>query len=155
MIRTFLISLFFLIPAAAPAVIEARNRVEELFIWKISDEMKLSVSEEKNFADLVRELNRKRSESNEKIQKIIQKMAVAKNSKDREKLLKEHRGALKSYGDLNLEEADRIQKLFGMDRSATYFVLKNDLTNRLKTMLAAPEKPAKAPLPPPQVIEEN
>ena len=49
-----------------------------------------------------------------------------------------------------------MQKLLGVDRAAKYFVLKTDLTNKLKTMLATPEKAAPAEkMAPPKLIEEK
>lgn len=155
MIKTVILFLFLALPLVAPAAVESRNRVEELFIWKISDEMKLSVPDEKAFSDLFRKMNQKKAESNEEIQSILKKLSESKDLKDKEKLLKEHRKALKAYNDLTMEEVDQIQKLFGSEKAAQYFVLKNDLTNKLKSMLASPEKAAKTPLPPPRIIEEK
>jgi predicted membrane chloride channel (bestrophin family) len=129
--------------------------VEELFIWKISDEMKLSVPDEKAFSDFIRKMNQKKSECNDDIQNVLKKLSEAKDLKEKEKLLKEHRKALKVYNDLTLEEVDQMQKIFGSEKAAQYFVLKNDLTNKLKSMLASPEKAAKTPLPPPRIIEEK
>jgi hypothetical protein len=135
---------------------DSKNRVEELFIWKISDEMKLSVSEEKTFSDLIRALNQKRHTANENLQNTLKKMTEVKTTKDKEKLYSEHRRYLKSYNDISVEEVDRIEKLFGTDRATQYFVLKNDLTNRLKNFLASPDKPVSAEkLAPPKLIEEK
>ncbi len=140
--------------AGAALAIDSRNKVEELFIWKISDELKLTVPEEKNLSDLLRGLNQRRVKINEDLQATLKKMSTATQSKDREKILIEHRRLLKSYSDLSIEEADRIQKMLGNDKAVQYFVLKNDLTNRLKTMLASPEKKSTEPMAPPKVIEE-
>ncbi len=134
---------------------ESRNKVEELFIWKISDELKLSVPEEKSLSDLIRGLNERRTHVNEGLQEALKKMSSAQTVGEREKILVEHRKLLKSYSDLSLEEADRVQKLFGAEKATRYFVLKNDLTNRLKSMLASPEPKAAQKLGPPKVIEEN
>jgi hypothetical protein len=141
------------------SAVETRSRVEELFIWKISDEMKLSVPDEKSFSELIRGLNHKKSKTNEEIQSVLKKLSKASERKEKEKLLLEHRRLLKSYNDLSLEEVDRIQKIFGIEQAAKYFVLKNDLTARLKSLLAVPEKPnqpiAPEKLVPPQIVEEK
>lgn len=139
--------------------VDARNRVEELFIWKVSDELKLSVPEEKSFSEMIRGLNQRRSLVNENLQDILKQLAESKTTKDKERLLLEQKRLFRSYNDLSLEEAERIQKLFGIDRAAQYFVIKNDLTNRLKTVLASPDKPTQAAAPtklgPPKVIIEE
>jgi hypothetical protein len=134
---------------------ETRNKVEELFIWKISDELKLSVAEEKSLAEMIRTFNQRRARVNEDLQETLRKMSSAQSATDREKTLAEHRKHLKSYSDLSIEEADRVQKIFGTEKASRYFVLKNDLTNRLKTMLAAPEPKTAEKLGPPKIIEEN
>ncbi len=135
---------------------EARNRVEELFIWKISDELKLSVPEEKSFSSLIRELNSRRSNLNDQLQKNLKKMSLPGSTKEKEKILNVQRKLIKIYNDLSIEELDKIQKLFGSQRTAEYLVMKNDLTSKVKNLLASPEKqPLEDKLPPPQVIEEK
>jgi hypothetical protein len=76
--------------------------------------------------------------------------------------LAEQKRLLRSYNDLSLEEADQIQKILGVNKAAQYFVLKNELTNKLKTVLLSPEnskateKIEKAEkLAPPVIIEEK
>jgi len=140
--------------SSSALAVESRNKVEELFIWKISDELKLSVPEEKNLSEFVRMLNQRRLQVNEELQNSLKKMSDSASIKEREKALSEHRKLLKSYSDLSIEEIDRIQKMLGTEKAAQYFVLKNDLTNRLKAMLAMPDKKTGEKLAPPKVIEE-
>ena len=45
--------------------------------------------------------------------------------------------------------------MFGVERASQYFVMKNELTSKVKNLLASPEKPAVEKLEPPQVIEEK
>lgn len=135
---------------------DAKNRVEELFIWKISDEMKLSVPEEKTFSELIRSLNQKRQAAHDGMQTTLRKMSESKSRAEKDKLLREHRRQLKKYNDISMEEIEKMEKLLGAERTTRYLVLKNDLTNRLKSLFAAPEKLAPAnPLAPPQLIEEK
>lgn len=158
-----LIPLIFLFQISnAAGADDSKNRVEELFIWKISDELKLSVPEEKSFSLMIKTLNERRARVNGDLQDILKRLSESKTTKEKEKLLAEQKRLLRSYNELSLEEADKVQKLFGTDRAAQYFVLKNDLTNRLKTALISSDKgtntvPSVAPtkLGPPQVIEEK
>jgi hypothetical protein len=152
-LRWSFVLIYFLSLSTAVGAVESRNKVEELFIWKISDELKLSVPDEKSLSDLLRGLNQRRAQVNEELQATLKKMATATTQKDREKVLNEHRKLLKSYSDLSIEEVDRIQKMLGSEKAAQYFVLKNDLTNRLKSMLATPENRPAQKLGPPKVIE--
>jgi len=158
----FKLLVFLLLLPAVGLATASKNRVEELFIWKISDELKLSIPEEKKVSDLIRKLNEKKSKSGDDIQENLKRLAEAKALKDKEKLLAEQKRLLRSYNDLSLEEADQIQKILGVNKAAQYFVLKNELTNKLKTVLLSPEnskateKIEKAEkLAPPLIIEEK
>ena len=70
----FWISLGFFVNSNAVAA-EKRNQLEELLIWKMSDELKLSPLEEKKFTDVVRQLNQKKTELNRELQASIEKLA--------------------------------------------------------------------------------
>ena len=85
-----LISLLILFHFSFSAgAVDSKNRVEELFIWKISDELKLSVPEERSFSKLIKTLNERRSQVNEDLQAILRQLSDSKTTKDKEKLLTE------------------------------------------------------------------
>ncbi len=167
----FYIFLFFplIFHSQARAISSSKNRVEELFIWKISDELSLSVPEEKSFSKLVRELNLKRNQTNEKIQANLKSLAASANPKEQEKLLNEQKKLLKSYGEIPVEEIDKVQKMFGPKKATHYFVLKNEMASKLKLAFSSPDRlsnngtevmpseaaQVKMKLPPPQVFEEK
>ncbi|PIS10277.1 MAG: hypothetical protein COT73_10400 [Bdellovibrio sp. CG10_big_fil_rev_8_21_14_0_10_47_8] len=157
LVKFFIPILFLLFSFHSWGVSDSKNRVEELFIWKISDELKLSVPEEKSFSQLVRSLGQKRARVNEELKDVVRKLSQSQSTADREKLLVEQKKLFKKYNDLSLEEADRVQKILGIDRTAQYFVLKSDLTNRLKNIFTSGEKTSSAPttLAPPKVIEQK
>ena len=52
--------IFFIILITSIKIFAANKakQVEDLFIWKISDELRLSVREEKSFSDLIRKINK-------------------------------------------------------------------------------------------------
>ena len=110
---------------------------------------------------MIKTLNERRSRVNDDLQNILKRLSDSKTTREKEKLLAEQKRLLRSYNELSLEEAEKVQKLFGIDRTAHYFVLKNDLTNRLKTALISSDKGAVAApivqvkLGPPTVIEEK
>ncbi|KHD89844.1 MAG: hypothetical protein OM95_01940 [Bdellovibrio sp. ArHS] len=135
---------------------EKRNQLEELLIWKMSDELKLTPVEEKKFTDLVKELNRKKSDLNHEMQLSIEKMQKATTTKVKEDELSKYRKNLQSYGRIGEEEFDKLKPLLGAERLVQYLVIKLDLTNRIKSMLTNPEagKGGK-PLPSPKLIEEK
>ncbi|MCC2679780.1 MAG: hypothetical protein K0R29_2356 [Pseudobdellovibrio sp.] len=132
-----------------------KNQLEDIFIWKISDELKLTAKEEKTFTEVSKELNRKKSELNRKIQDAIQKL----NDKNQEAALQNYRKLMSEYNQLSLKEFDSIKKLLGTQKFAEYLQIKNELTTKVKSILIgernAEKKDSQAKLPPPKVIVEK
>ncbi|MDG0816818.1 hypothetical protein [Bdellovibrio svalbardensis] len=138
---------------------EKRNQLEELFIWKMSDELKLSPVEEKKFTEIVKGLNKRKADLNHSLLESVEKMSKAANTKKREEELTHYRKTLQSYNHVSEEEFDKLKPLLGADRFVQYVQIKQDLTNRIKSMLANPDAPPvksdKKTLPTPKVIEEK
>lgn len=136
---------------------EKRNQLEELLIWKMSDELKLNPMEEKKFTEIVKSLNTKKTELNQNLQSSVDKMSKSSSAKHKEEELNRYRKILQNYSRMAEEEFDRLKPLLGAERMAQYLVIKQDLTNRIKTMLANPEANGKGskPLPQPKLIEEK
>jgi hypothetical protein len=161
MSRAFDLKIFafiFILAFQISAKAADRNKVEELFLWKISDELKLTMPEEKALAEFTKAQNEKKNKLNEQTKENLKSISDAgSDNKKLEKLLAEHRKIIKAYNDLSLDEMDQIQKKLGVAKAGQYLVLKNDLTNRLKALLSNPEKSAvpSAKLSAPQVIEEK
>lgn len=132
-----------------------RNHVEDIFIWKMSDELKLSAKEEKAFTEINKNLNRRRAELNKKIQDLLGQL----NESGDEAVLREYKSLILEYNQLSVSEFDSIKKLLGNKRFVSYLKIKNDLNARLKSILAgerpAEKKEAKVKLPPPRVIIEK
>ena len=156
-----LVIAFYLIQPRAVFAAESsdkRNQLEELFIWKLSDELKLSPVEEKKFTDIVKNLNKKKVDLNHSLSEAIDKMKQASSTKQREEELVRYRKTLQSYNHISEEEFDKLKPLLGADRMVQYLQIKMDLTNRIKSMLANPEsspKGEKKAFPAPKVIEEK
>lgn len=146
-------------PPQASAAPEPRRaqRLEELFIWKLSDELKLSPAEEKRFSDLVRELNTQKAERHQKMDDDLKKFQSAIGEKDRAAAFNEYRKSLQSYQATSVDEIDRVKTLLGLERLAKYVEVKQDLASKVKSLLLdrsdKKEEPAK-PLPPPKIIEQ-
>lgn len=161
---TFLLTtfLFFLgQPRAAFAQSEKRNQLEELFIWKTSDELKLSPVDEKKFTEIIKELNQKKADLNHSLQESVEKMTKlsgATVAKKRDEELSRYRKTLQAYNHISEDEFDKLKTLLGSEKLVHYLQIKQDLTNRIKSMLANPDagsKSEKKALPAPKVIEEK
>ena len=124
----------------------------------MSDELKLSSSEEKKFTETVKDLNKKKADLSKSLQDSIEKMGKADSTKKREDELATYKKTLQSYNRVSEEEFDKIKPILGADRMVQYIQIKQDLTNRIKSMLLNPESASKTDrknLPVPKVIEEK
>lgn len=132
-----------------------KNQLEDIFIWKMSDELKLTAQQEKSFTEISKELNRKKSELNRKIQEAIQNL----NAKNQESGLQNYRKLMTEYNQLALKEFDSIKKLLGTQKFAEYLQVKHELTTKVKSILigerTGEKKDAAVKLPPPKVIVEK
>ena len=150
------ILLLFNLFSAASLAAEKRNQLEELLIWKMSDELKLSSAEEKKFAEILKNLNEEKSSLNQALQSSVEAMGKASSSKAKEAELAKYKRLTQNYGKLGEQEIDRLKPLLGVDRLVQYLNIKQDLTNKIKTLLSSESggKSAK-PLPSPKIIEEK
>lgn len=156
-----LIPILFCLPlhaqsAAAPTV--KKNSVEDIFIWKVSDELKLSATEEKKFADIHRDLNK------QKMQLATQLQMLSFQSKENPQLpqsqaahiIKNYKKTLIAYNNLSLQELEKMKALLGDKKFLDYLAIKQDINLKLKSLVLGDESKAKpAKLPPPQIIEEK
>jgi len=141
-----------------------RNQLEEIFVWRVSDELKLTVAEEKRFSEIIQDLAVKKNKLNLESQDFVLQMARLKpeQTKEREKILKLYRKNSELYQKLTTEEFDQMNQLLGSSRMAKYLQVKMDLTQKVKSILASEkskEPSSKRPavtkdIPPPKVIEE-
>lgn len=135
---------------------EKRNQLEELLIWKISDELKLTSTEEKKFSEVLKHLNEEKALLNKSMGQSIEAMSKAPTVKAKEAELSHYKKLVKSYAKLSEQEIDRLKPLLGLDRTVQYLNIKQDLTNKIKTLLSS-ENGGKGgkPLPDPKLIEEK
>ena len=132
-----------------------KSHLEDIFIWKMSDELKLTAKEEKQFTDINKALNKKKSELNKKIQDSVQNL----NETSSEAYLKNHKKLLQEYNQVSIAEFDSIKKLLGNKKFVSYLKIKNELTTKVKSMLigerSSEKKEFNAKLPSPKIIIEG
>ena len=137
-----------------------KTHLEDIFIWKISDELKLSAKDEKKFTEIQKDLNRKKSDLNRQIQEASQEMVTLGSAKPAQIAagLKKYRRLLVEYNQLSIIEFDSIRSLLGDKKFTEYLQVKSDLTSKVKSMLVG-EKDKKeisnSPLLPPKIIIEK
>ena len=156
-ICVILSGILYLKPVSATEQVEKqKRRLEDLFIWKISDELKLTIQEEKNVAELIRKTSELKNTNNARMNELIKKLSVNQSKQS----LNEYKKLMTEYHQINLNEVESIEKAIGYEKTIRYILVKNDLTQKVKSILATgevtPATPSSAakPLPQPKIIEE-
>jgi hypothetical protein len=119
------------------------NRVEDLFIWKVSEELKLTVKQEGQFSAMVKDFNQRRSDLNQKIEQALASLKTVNNETNKseaKKKLSDYKSLLSQYQKLALSEVDKAEAVLGTEKAARYFVIKADLTAQLKNALSEKDK---------------
>lgn len=135
-----------------------KTYLEDVFIWKICDELKLSVAEEKKFTEINKSLNKKKSELNKKIQETVFSLSAQNPS---EAALSNYKKLIQQYNQLSISEFESIKQILGKDKFVKYLKIKYELTSRIKSALVSDksgdEKNEKSnlKLPPPKIIIEK
>lgn len=112
------------------------KQVEDLFIWKMSDELKLSAKEEKSFSMIIRQLNKEKHDLTSQMDQLTIELKEQKDLKKNQQILKKYKVSLQKYGLTSIQEIEKIEKLLGSERTAKYIVLKNEFTTKLKQLLS-------------------
>jgi len=135
-----MIAAFIAAPIASRAASDPkeRSRLEELFIWKASEELKLPPAEETKFTEIIKSLNASRHAASEEMDAAVKDLDSAKTKADADKALARHRAALKAVQAVQTSELDKLKPLLGSEKMARYLVVKTALLEKLKSLLSAP-----------------
>lgn len=138
-----------------------RAKLEEMYIWKISEELKLTSQEDREFAKVVKQINSARAQANDSLKahlnsanEELRKNQSGFSAQKSDKWLKEYKRLLTQYGKLSTDEIDKIRKVLGQDRAVRYFALKSEMVERFKNLLTPQAQGGeKADGDPPSVIK--
>lgn len=115
-----------------------RARLEELFIWRVSEELRLAPTEEMKFTEAIHSINQRRREANAKMDQAVRGLSGVKTRAEAEKALSAHRAALRETQAAANAELEKLKPLLGAQKLAQYLVVKNSILEKLKEMLASP-----------------
>lgn len=122
------------------SVAHRKNQLEELFIWKLSDELRLTPDKEAAFGQLIRQINQKKFLGGQKIDDFTKAFIQSKDKLDRQKNFKSLRKAYQDYNQISIYELDEMKNLLGLEASATYLEVKQELTSKVKNLLIQGDK---------------
>ena len=123
-----------------PVAAHAKNNLEELIIWKLSDELKLPAETEKKFTEALRKYNDKKNEFSQIIEGQIQILRKVPSDKERQIWLERYRKTLVDFNAIILSEHDDIRKILGDEKFVKYLELKSDLSSRIKNLMLSKEQ---------------
>ena len=154
-IKKTLIITLFLISSTLAETDKQVKKFEDLFIWKISDELKLTPQDEAAVSTIIKESNRKKTANNLELESLYKKLKDDSTDNSRKSTFAKIKESHKMHLTVTLEELDRLNKSIGLKRLGQYLELKRDLTEKIKGIWTQTEKKASGTLPPPKVIEEK
>lgn len=121
-------------------VASERLRLEELFISKMSEELKLPSKMESSFAEAIRALNREKTKANLEVANSLVAIDQAQNGhrsavkRATEKAVKRYEKAWRAYGQLPIREVARLRSILGSERLGRYLVAKSQMADKLKAL---------------------
>lgn len=161
--KLFLISLLPLfyscfLAAAETSPAEASQKtklqLEDLLIWKISDELKLTPDQEKKVSEIIKTINKKKTENNSEIESLTKQVIKSEDEKSKNKAFSDLKKKLQQHGALASEELELIKGAVGIKKLGQYLEVKNDISEKVKSLIMPSDKKGGKKLPPPKVIEE-
>lgn len=152
-----LMCLFLTVAASANDVDKNRARVEELFLWKVSDALALDSKQEIEFSKIMKKLREDKARLDGQMEDVLRKIDAQKDEKAQISLLEEYKGYLREYSSYQSREIEQLDKLLGPQKVAKYLVLKEKLINRLKGALVDAGKVAdsKVKAKKPKIVHEE
>lgn len=142
-----------------------KNQVEDIFIWKMSDELRLTVTEEKKFSEIHKSLNQKKIGLQSELAALSYELRKKPqmSNKDVTATVKKLKKTTLDYSQLSNIELTEMLSLLGERRFLEYVAIKQDISSKLKNLLVGEDanklktsvsSTAKS-LSPPQIIEEK
>lgn len=152
-------SMFFVMALSfwigTPVPVQAANRLEELILWKVSDELRLSPAEEKSFNQIWHDLNEKKATLSKELEFASQDLGKAADEKSRAAAFRRLQKTQAALGQLPVQELERLKPVLGLQRLGRYLEVKQDLANKVKTLLSEKSEKKAKDLPPPRILEED
>jgi hypothetical protein len=115
-----------------------KSRLEELFIWRVSDTLSLSPDIESKFSAEFKKLSEKKAALGKEIEETLVEIEKSKDSPKIETLLTTYKKKVVEQSKISVEEVETFERLFGKQKFAQYLVLKRDLTQKLKDFVSSP-----------------
>src|SRR4051812_48107016 len=94
-----------------------KSKIEDLLIWKIAEDLKLNVKEEKSLSEIIKSISSKKQIANGRLEELIQQMPRLATELEKTKALSDYKKQLKTINELSVQEIDQIQKALGSEKA--------------------------------------
>ncbi|MCB0347849.1 MAG: hypothetical protein KDD37_03395, partial [Bdellovibrionales bacterium] len=134
--------------------LQAADRFQELFLWKMSEALKLSAEKEEAFATAVRTLNEKKAKALQDIDTSLAKMKGASTENNAKVQVTKYKEALDAYHNVAQEELTEMSKIFNYSELSKYLTIKMEIIKRLQEKMLDSQKESKTEVGPrkPKII---
>lgn len=148
------------------AIAETKNRLEDLMLWKLTEELHLNGQDEKKLTDIYKQAYEKKILNQQALSKLIDNQSKTKTRIEKSKFISDYKKLLSEYNEINIEEVSKVEKAFGAEKAAQYILVKLELATKIKSLIVADKAEKtdksekedkaeqKATLPDPKIIEE-
>ena len=114
-----------------------KQRLEQLFIWRVSDRLQLTPAEESKFTDEFHKLSEERAKLSQDLDVTLDQIDKEKDNSDKtSKLLADYTSELKKYNSMQGKEMDAMSHLFGTKKMVQYVLLKREMTQKFRDVLS-------------------
>lgn len=131
-----LIALFtFSVFGDPPPPARAVDRLHQILVWQIADDLGLNPDQEKSLSKIMQEARVAKEatlEDRSTALESLKKSGKEISKKDAEKLLSQYEKSLKRLAEIDSTEMKELQKLLGAQKAARFFSLKEDVLEKLK-----------------------
>lgn len=134
---------------------KSRQRIQELFIWKVSDHLGLSPEQDTKFRKIIEDLNDKKLKASIAMKANIDSLEDAKTEEKRKEILSEYEKNLNEYLGVQKNELERLGEIFDEERMAKYLIVKAKLTENLRVLIGSGNSTKKKKLAKPKVKIED
>ena len=110
-------------------------KIQELFIWKMSESLELDAQQEQKFANVIRDISTQKRNASTTIASLTKQIEGEKSQEKLKKLLSDYRLNLNLYSDAQKKEYDELLKVLSVEKLAKYFYLKNEISAKIKVRL--------------------
>ncbi len=124
---------------------DVKERLNKILYWSVSDELKLTPAQEKKMVEIIEQVQARREtayKEREAALAELRKLPKAASADKAKTVLGRYQAALETLTKLESEEYTRLLEVFGVQTLARFYVIRDDVAQRVREALRTPDPPA-------------